>query len=154
VAPAGTDGPAAVAGLVRACPTARVLVLTAHADQGCVVGALRAGADGFLLKHRDPDVLLDGIRELAAGGSPLDPLASRALLTELQPARRLELLTGREREVLDLVAAGQPNKVIARRLGISERTVKAHLTSVYHRLGVTDRIQAALWADRHTEPES
>jgi DNA-binding NarL/FixJ family response regulator len=152
VALAGADGVDAIARLVRACPQARVLVLTARADHGCVLGALRAGADGFLLKHRDPDVVLDGIREVAAGGSPLDPLASRVLLTDVRPQRRLDLLTGREREVLDLVADGQPNKVIARRLGISERTVKAHLTSVYHRLGVTDRTQAALWARRQTDP--
>jgi DNA-binding NarL/FixJ family response regulator len=144
----GTDGVAAIARLADECPSARVLVLTSFSDRNWILDALRAGADGYLLKHSDPEVVLDGIRELAAGGAPLDAAATRVLLTDLRPARRVDLLTRREREVLDLVADGQPNKVIARRLAISERTVKAHLTSIYHRLGVTDRIQAALWAQR------
>jgi DNA-binding NarL/FixJ family response regulator len=83
------------------------------------------------------------------GGSPLDPKAARALVTSHRkdPAPRSQL-TDREQEVLTMVGDGLPNKTIARRLGITERTVKAHLTNIYQRLGVTDRTQAALWAQR------
>ena len=82
------------------------------------------------------------------GESPLAPKAARTLL-EAHVDQEQEPLRGREREILALVAAGHPNKIIARRLGISEKTVKAHLTSVYRQIGVTDRVQAALWAREH-----
>lgn len=93
-------------------------------------------------------MILAGVREIVAGGSPLDPKAARVLLTNRRSPGPETKLTDREQEVLDMVGAGLPNKTIARRLGISERTVKAHLTNVYQRLGVTDRTQAALWAQR------
>jgi DNA-binding NarL/FixJ family response regulator len=153
----GTDGVRATASIVGDNPDVRVLVLTSFSDQTRILDALEAGADGYLLKHSEPEVILAGIREVMAGGSPLDPKAARVLLTQRRTGSSAGSgvrLTGREREVLRMVGDGHPNKVIARRLGISERTVKAHLTSVYQRLGVTDRTQAALWAQRHTESDA
>ena len=130
-------------------PSSRVLVLTSLSDQSRILDALSAGADGYLLKHAEPDDIADAIRAVHAGGSPLDPKAARALVESRRTGRDIAQLTDREREVLLLVRDGLANKQIARRLGIAERTVKAHLTSVFQRLGVTDRTQAALWAREH-----
>jgi len=130
-------------------PKARVVVLTAFSDREGIIDAFDAGATGYLLKDAEPAELLRAVKAAAEGDSPLAPRAARLLLearTERQP---VEDLTDREREVLRLVAEGLPNKLIARRLEISEKTVKAHLTSVFRRIGVDDRTQAALWATRH-----
>ncbi|GAA0942370.1 response regulator transcription factor [Kribbella koreensis] len=149
----GTDGVTATARIVAQDPAAHVLVLTSFSDQTRILDALQAGAEGYLLKHSEPEVILAGIREVVSGGSPLDPKAARVLLTNRRsPGPELKL-TGREQEVLDMVADGLPNKLIARRMGISERTVKAHLTNIFQRLGVTDRTQAALWAQRQRRAE-
>jgi DNA-binding NarL/FixJ family response regulator len=85
----------------------------------------------------------------AAGEAPLAPRAASALLAERTRRRPADELTAREREILALVADGLPNKLIARRLGITERTVKNNLTHIFQRIGVTHRTQAALWAARH-----
>ena len=135
--------------IVEHHPSSRVLVLTSFSDQTRILDALEAGADGYLLKHADPDDIAEAIRTVNTGGSPLDPKAARTLLESRRADRSAPQLTDREREVLLLVRDGLANKQIARRLGIAERTVKAHLTSVYQRLGVTDRTQAALWASEH-----
>ena len=124
-------------------------MLTSFSDQTRILDALSAGADGYLLKHAEPDDIADAIRAVHTGGSPLDPKAARALVESRRTGRDTAQLTDREREVLLLVRDGLANKQIARRLGIAERTVKAHLTSVFQRLGVTDRTQAALWAREH-----
>lgn len=142
------DGIAATERIVEARPGARVVVLTAFADRERILGALDAGALGYLLKDSTPDELLGGIRAAARGESPLTPKAAGELLAARAGQREAEL-SRRERDVLELVAAGLPNKLIAARLGISEKTVKAHLTRVFERIGVTDRTQAALWARRH-----
>jgi DNA-binding NarL/FixJ family response regulator len=144
----GLDGVRATERVLADNPDTHVLVLTSFSDQARILDALQAGAEGYLLKHAEPEVILSGIREIVAGGSPLDPKAARVLLTNRRTPAQGVRLTDREREVLRMVGAGHPNKSIARRLGISERTVKAHLTSVYQRLDVTDRTQAALWAQR------
>lgn len=142
------DGVAATRRIVEHDAGARVVVLTSLADDRHIADALRAGAIGYVLKHADPDDLLDAIRAAAAGDAPLDPKAARVLLQErsLRPDRPL---SAREEEVVRLVGAGLANKQIARRLAISERTVKAHLTNIFARIGVTDRTQAALWAREH-----
>jgi DNA-binding NarL/FixJ family response regulator len=106
-----------------------------------------------VLKHAGPDELLDAIRAAARGDSPLDPKAARVLLASRRVGPAARRLSAREEEVLRLVAAGLANKLIARKLSISERTVKAHLTSVFAQLGVSDRTQAALWAREHLPPE-
>lgn len=147
------DGIAATRQIVAGDPDARIIALTSLTEEGRILDALQAGATGYLVKDADPNELFGAIRDAAAGNSPLDPRAARVLLANqrgLQPARDL---SAREEEVLRLVANGLANKAIARRLGISERTVKAHLTSVFQRLGVTDRTQAALWAREHLGPE-
>jgi DNA-binding NarL/FixJ family response regulator len=127
-----------------------VLVLTAFSDQSRVSDALRAGADGYLLKDAEPEDILDGIREVVRGGSPLDPAAARILLdTSRARSDAADMLTAREREVLVLVEAGLNNRQIARKLDIAERTVKSHLHNIFQRLGVTHRTEAALWAQRN-----
>lgn len=127
----------------------RVVVLTSFSDREEIMAALDAGASGYLLKDADPEELVRGVRAAARGEAPLAPKAAREVLTARTEARPAAELSAREREVLRLVAEGRPNKLIARELRISEKTVKAHLTSIFQRIGVTDRTQAALWAQRH-----
>ncbi len=125
-----------------------VLVLTSYSDGERIVAALDAGAVGYLLKDADPEDVLQGIRAVSRGESPIHPRAARALLGVRAGTTQVQL-TARESEVLKLVKDGLANKQIARRLDISERTVKAHLTSAFSRIGVADRTQAALWAQRN-----
>jgi DNA-binding NarL/FixJ family response regulator len=126
----------------------RVVVLTASSDRSRVLDALDAGAAGYLLKDAEPAEIFEGIRAAARGEAPLAPKAASAVLSERNEQRSADL-SDRETEVLGLVAEGLPNKLIARRLEISEKTVKAHLTRVFERIGVSDRTQAALWAREH-----
>ena len=137
-------------------PDVAVVVLTSFSDRERILSALDAGAAGYLLKDAEPDALARAIEAAARGEAPLDPKAARALLAARRAPGPADALSDREREVLALVAKGLPNKLIAQRLGISEKTVKAHLTSVYRQIGVTDRTQAALWAQGHglSETES
>jgi DNA-binding NarL/FixJ family response regulator len=146
----GLDGIEATRRVLAAAPDTKVIILTSFSENARILAALEAGAVGYLLKDAEPDDVLRALRDAAAGGVPLSPRAARALL----PASRtrtsgLAALTAREREVLTLVAAGLPNKSIARRLEISEKTVKAHLTRVFTTLDVRDRTSAALWAQRN-----
>jgi DNA-binding NarL/FixJ family response regulator len=143
------DGIAATAKITANHPETRVVMLTTFPDRERVTDALDAGAIGYLLKDAEPDEVVRGVRAAAEGHSPLTPKAAAAVLSSRAERRPAEDLTEREREVLGLVADGMPNKLIARRLGISERTVKGHLTHIFQRIGVTDRTQAALWASRH-----
>jgi DNA-binding NarL/FixJ family response regulator len=140
------DGIATTAELRRRHPAAAVVVLTSFADRERILAALDAGAIGYLLKDAAPDELARAIRAAARGEAPLHPRAARELLDRHRGGPQL---TDREQEILTLVAQGLPNKLIARRLEISERTVKGHLTRVFERIGVTDRTQAALWAREH-----
>jgi DNA-binding NarL/FixJ family response regulator len=126
-----------------------VLVLTAFSDRHRILGALEAGACGYLLKDAASEDVADGIRAAARGESPLDPRAARTVLSARSEPDPLAGLSAREREVLDALVEGLPNKLIARRLEISEKTVKSHLTRIFRELDVTDRTQAALWAERH-----
>ena len=142
------DGTEATRRIVEADPGVRVVVLTSFSDSERILDALDAGAVGYLLKDAEPEELYRGIRAAARGESPLAPKVATEVLAA-RAAQRAGGLTDRELEVLGLVRAGLPNKLIAGRLEISEKTVKAHLTSVFQRIGVTDRTQAALWAQRH-----
>jgi DNA-binding NarL/FixJ family response regulator len=143
------DGIAATRRIVEEHPEVEVLVLTSFSDQQRVMEALDAGASGYVLKDTEPTDLLAAIRSTARGHSPLDPRVARTVLhARRSPARAAEL-TDREQEVLALVGRGLANKQIARALGIREGTVKAHLTSVFQRIGVRDRTSAALWARTH-----
>ena len=145
------DGVEATRRISAAQPSSRVLVLTSFSDRTRIMDALSAGADGYLLKHSDPEAIAAAIRSVDTGDAPLDPKAARALLESRRTANESPSLTDREGQVLDLVRQGLANKQIARKLGISERTVKAHLTSVFSTLGVSDRTQAALWATEHLD---
>ncbi len=129
-----------------------VVVLTSFTEQRRVLDALEAGASGYILKDATPAEVVAAVRAAHAGGAPLDPSAARVLLDSQRAQQPARTLSKRESEVLGLVATGLANKQIARRLGISERTVKAHLTAVFQQLGVTDRTQAALWAKEHLPP--
>ncbi len=142
----GMDGIETTQAVRARQPRAAVVVLTSFSDRERILAALDAGAVGYLLKDADPDELARAIRAAARGEAPLHPLAARELLDRHRAGPQL---TDREHEILALVAQGLPNKLIARRLAISERTVKGHLTRVFERIGVTDRTQAALWARDH-----
>ena len=142
----GMDGATATARILAGRPDTHVLVLTSFSDHAAITAALEAGAQGYLLKHSEPEVILDAVRQIAGGESPLDAKAARVLIEGRR--RAPNPLTARESEVLAMVTEGLPNKLIGRRLNITERTVKAHLTSIYQRIGVADRTQAALWAQR------
>ncbi|MGB2701923.1 MAG: response regulator transcription factor [Candidatus Phosphoribacter baldrii] len=145
----GVDGIEGTARLRDAGESARVVVLTSFVEHDRVTAALAAGAVGYLLKDSDPRDVLEAIRSAAAGHAPLDARVARALLPNSKPADPAAALSGREREVLLLVAQGMANKQVARQLGISERTVKAHLGNVFRHIGVADRTSAALWARDH-----
>jgi DNA-binding NarL/FixJ family response regulator len=144
----GMDGSEATRRLLESEPAMNVVILTSFSERDEILGALDAGAIGYLLKDAEPDELIRGVRAAAQGDSPLDPKAARTLIGS-RNAVQSHPLTDREQEVLQLVARGLPNKLIARELGISEKTVKAHLTTVFQRIGVTDRVQAAMWARDH-----
>ena len=145
------DGIEATRAVLAVRPATKVIILTSFAEHARLHAALEAGAVGYLLKDAEPDDIIRALRDAAAGGVPLSPRAAAALLPENRPASNatLDALTPRERDVLALVASGLPNKSIARRLEISEKTVKAHLTRVFAVVGVSDRTSAALWAQRH-----
>jgi DNA-binding NarL/FixJ family response regulator len=147
------DGIAATRRVTAEMPQVQVVVLTSFVDQKRILDALDAGAAGYILKDADPAELAGAVRAAAAGGSPLDPKAARVLLDAKRTGRAPTPLSAREQEVLRLVAGGLANKNIARRLGIAERTVKAHLTSIFQSIGVADRTQAALWARENLQPE-
>jgi DNA-binding NarL/FixJ family response regulator len=134
--------------LATAVPEARVVVFTSFSDRERIVQALDAGAVGYLLKDAEPEEIHSAILAAARGEAPLAPKAAAALLADRAARPATIELTAREREVLALVVQGMANKQIARRLGISEKTVKGHLTNLFQRIGVTDRTQAALWAER------
>jgi DNA-binding NarL/FixJ family response regulator len=145
----GMDGIEATRRLLAVRPETRVVMLTSFADHERVMEALDTGAVGYILKDAESDELLRGVRAAAGGESPLSPRAARALITARRGSRPFEELTARELDVLRLVGRGLSNKQIAWRLTISEKTVKAHMTSIFGRIGVSDRTQAALWAQRH-----
>ncbi|WP_433788702.1 response regulator [Actinoplanes sp. CA-252034] len=145
------DGIDAAGRILRAAPGTRILILTMDDDESVVQRALRAGAHGFLLKDTDPQVVVDSLRTVAAGGVVLGPRTAGALLTGLRtsPARvpaPFDRLSEREREVVIRLTAGDSNGQIARRLGLSEKTVRNQLSGIFAKLGMTDRVRVALSA--------
>jgi DNA-binding NarL/FixJ family response regulator len=144
------DGIEVTRRVAAASPTTRVVLFTSFSDREQIVQALDAGAIGYLLKDAEPEAIHEALRAAARGESPLAPKAAAELLASRaeRPIGDVEL-TARERDVLQLVIAGDANKQIARKLGISEKTVKGHLTNLFQRIGVQDRTQAALWAERN-----
>jgi DNA-binding NarL/FixJ family response regulator len=146
------DGVEATRRILEEQPGTSVVVLTSFADQARVAEALAAGAVGYLLKDCEPRDVLAAVRSAALGHAPIDPRVARALLPAAS-AHRKKSLSAREIEVLRLLTQGMANKQIGRALGITELTVKVHVGSVFRRIGVTDRISAAMWArDNLPEP--
>jgi DNA-binding NarL/FixJ family response regulator len=137
----GMDGVTAIGELARRGNPARVLVLTTYDTDSYVLPAIEAGATGYLLKDAPRDELLRAVRAAAAGQSVLAPSVANRLMCKVR-APEPELLSQRELEVLELVAAGNTNREAAARLFISEATVKTHLLHIYAKLGVTDRAAA------------
>jgi DNA-binding NarL/FixJ family response regulator len=132
------DGVEATRRIVSNHPAIKVVALSSFAERRTVLEAIDAGAAGYLLKDGDMDDILRAVRAANQGESPLAPRAAQAILSA-RPARQLPALSTREREVVDLVISGLRNREIADRMGITEKTVKTHLTHVYQRLGVSTR---------------
>jgi DNA-binding NarL/FixJ family response regulator len=140
------DGITATGAIRRELPDTEVLALTSVLEDASVVGAVRAGAIGYLLKDTQADELCRAIKAAVAGQVQLSPQAAARLLREVRAPESPETLTERETEVLRLLAQGQANKEIARHLGIGEKTVKTHVSNILGKLGVASRTQAALYA--------
>lgn len=151
----GLDGLTAAAEIRRVVPGTATAMLTTFSEDAYIARALDDGAGGFLLKTGDPGELIAGVRAVAAGAAFLSPEVAHRVVTELRGERmsrrvaardRSARLTGREREVLALVGGGLSNAEIARRLHLVEGTVKAHVSAVLARLGVDNRVRAAIIA--------
>ena len=146
----GLDGVGVLGRLRERDARARVIVLTSFGDDDKLFAALRAGAAGYLLKDVEPSELVRAIRSAHAGQSPLSPAVATRIVEEVAHggAAAPGELTPRELDVLTLIARGRSNKVIARELGVAEKTVKTHVSHILGKLGLTDRTQAALYAVR------
>lgn len=147
--PGAIDGAEATRRIVADDPASKVLILTAFSDRPRILRAIDAGAMGYVLKDGPAEDLVRAVRAAARGEFPIDPKAARVLMDARESRSATEGMSARELEVLALIGMGLPNREIARRLEITERTVKGHLTSIFREIGVTDRTQAALWAERH-----
>lgn len=142
------DGIAATELIRRELPDTEVVALTSVLEDASVVGAVRAGAIGYLLKDTRAPELRRAIKAAAAGQVQLSPSAAARLMREVKTPERPEALSERELDVLRLLARGLANKEISRDLGIAEKTVKTHVSSILGKLGVQSRTQAALYAGR------
>jgi DNA-binding NarL/FixJ family response regulator len=142
------DGIAATAAIRRELPETEVLALTSVLEDASVVGAVRAGAIGYLLKDTQAEALCQAIKAAAAGQVQLTPKAAARLMQAVSAPESPEALTERETEVLRLLAQGQSNKQIARSLSNTEQTIKSHVSRILSKLGVQSRTQATLYAIR------
>jgi DNA-binding NarL/FixJ family response regulator len=146
------DGIEATRRIVATCPRVRILVLTTFEDDDYVLGALHAGAAGFVLKRIEPEQLIAGIHTVADGDSLLAPQVTATVIAQLagragpgpQAGRRLQALTPRERDVLTLIARGLSNGEIATALVVEESTVKTHVKRILAKLGLRDRVHAVI----------
>ena len=148
------DGIGATRELTRAAPRARVLILTTFEQDDYVFGALRAGASGFLLKRTRPEELIAAVHTIAAGDSLLSPSITRRVIDrmaqqptpELAAQAKLDELTPREREVLQLIARGLSNREIATELVVEESTIRSHIKRILMKLELRDRVQIVIFA--------
>ncbi|MQA06130.1 MAG: response regulator [Streptosporangiales bacterium] len=145
----GVDGVETLRMLRERDETPKVLVVTSFTDPSAVVPAIRAGAAGYVYKDVAPEALAAGIRSVHAGHSLLAPEVTALLAAGEERDPGLSVLTAREREVLAELARGRSNREIARAFRLAEKTVKTHVSNVLMKLGVADRTQAALYAQRH-----
>ncbi len=155
------DGVEATQKIMGQAPHARVLILTSFSEDDKIFPAIRAGAQGYLLKDIQPRDLVQAVRETYQGKAQLHPDIARRLMTAVSgdvPVRQapspslpseLQGLTEREREVLSLIARGLTNREIAEKMVISEKTVKTHVSNLLDKLGLEDRTRAAIWALKH-----
>jgi DNA-binding NarL/FixJ family response regulator len=134
--------------LKQLLPSVQIIMVTVYEDTERIFKALRAGACGYLLKRCTPEELLSAIREVRQGGAPMSREIARKVIASfrepLNAAEQVEDLSPREREILELLADGFPNKIIADRVGLTDGTVRWHLRHVYHKLHVRSRTEAAL----------
>jgi DNA-binding NarL/FixJ family response regulator len=142
------NGVDATRAIRREHPDVEVVALTSVLEDRLVIDVVEAGASGYLLKETRPDELFEAVRAAARGEVRLDPRAQQRLVREVRSPETREALTERELEVLKLVAGGASNKAIAQQLGISEATVKSHVSNLLSKLGLRSRTQAALHAIR------
>ncbi|NLG09672.1 MAG: response regulator transcription factor [Deinococcales bacterium] len=142
------NGVDATRAIRRDHPEVEVVALTSVLEDRLVIDVVEAGASGYLLKETRPDELFEAVRAAARGEVRLDPRAQQRLVREVRAPEVREALTERELEVLKLIAAGASNKAIAQQLGISEATVKSHVSNLLSKLGLKSRTQAALHAIR------
>ncbi len=148
------DGVTATREFAVRYPDIKVLILTSYMEDAQIRAALRAGAEGYLLKDMPPDQLMGAIRLAQQGEMALAPEAARRLIEAVRPPRdesseRLACLSERERQVLSQLRLGRSNREIASELSISEKTVKFHVSSILSKLQLGDRTQAALFANKH-----
>ena len=155
------DGVEATRRILERSPQSRVLILTSFGEDDKVFPAIRAGAQGYLLKDIQPRQLVQSVRETYQGKAQLHPDITRRLMDAVSgevplepakpapPSKDLEGLTGREREVLGLIARGLSNREIAEQMVISEKTVKTHVSNLLDKLDLEDRTRAAIWALKH-----
>jgi DNA-binding NarL/FixJ family response regulator len=144
------DGIATTAEIKRRWPIVEVVAVTSFLEEEKIRGALEAGATGYLLKHADAGDVADAVRAAVAGEMHLDPAAAKALAAALRtPKSAADDLTPRERDVVILIAEGGTNRQIAKRLGVTERTARTHVSNILAKLGLASRTQAAMWAVRH-----
>jgi len=143
---AGMDGIECVRRLKTLLPHVQIVMLTVYEDPEQIFSALTAGATGYLLKRLEPDELLEAIREVSGGGSPMSSSIARKVVASFQEANQTgekqNLLSAREQAVLECLAQGLPYKQIADRLGISINTIRTHLRHTYEKLHVQSRTQA------------
>jgi DNA-binding NarL/FixJ family response regulator len=151
----GMDGVEATRRILGRWPDAKIVILTTFDDEAYIFDGLRAGALGYLLKDVSGQELAEAIRKVAAGGALIEPSVARKVVAEftrlapqapLKSAVLPEPLTGREQDILGWISKGLTNKEIALRLGLTEGTVKNYVTTLFQKLGVQDRTQAALRA--------
>ncbi len=152
----GTNGLQAIKDLKAEKSTARIIVLTMHEDREYLFKTLQFGAEGYVLKDAEPSVLIEAIRNVYKGRNYIQPNMTRELVREFNRVTLHEKdkspdtsLTARELEVLGLITEGMINKEIAKKLYISEKTVKNHVSNIFRKLNVSDRTQAAIYAYKH-----
>ena len=152
----GTNGLQAIKEIKKEKINSRIIVLTIHEDREYLFKTLQMGAEGYVLKDAEPSVLIEAIRNVYSGQSYIQPNMTMELVREFNRVTLREKerhdannLTTRETEVLELIAEGMINKEIAKKLYISEKTVKNHVSSIFRKLNVSDRTQAAIYAFKH-----